>query len=244
VDNPSRKIECDEHGAREATYVCQHLVSGTGCGFHCGAGDDDPDELWPDAWCDACEEARQSEGGWNERSEALAAVRLICDACYEAARERNWIQDEEALGTLIRLAVAHLQARQDELQSQYAVGSYERYDWDQETGELVFSHAGHSRVVADIQFVGSVSTQSHTWLWSWANKSLQESVKQRVRQVRTYGEEHRHLKLASARWPAEEVDGWEMTAVAAYLLRAKGAYRTPGDRGFSFMVMTAVRWVQ
>ena len=244
MSDASGKVECAEHGTREATYVCQHLAFGTRCGFHWGVDEEYPDELWPDAWCDACEQARQADNGWSERSEALAAVRLVCDGCYERARERNWKQDDRAFASLVTEAVAYLQQRQDDLQSRFALGTYPRYDWDQETAQLVFSQDGRSRVVADIQFVGGVSTRSNTWLWSWANSSLMESVKGSVRPVRAYGEEHRYLKLASARWPAEEEDGWEMTAVAAYLLGAKGAYRSPKEGGSTFMVMTHVGWAQ
>ncbi len=99
-------------------------------------------------------------------------------------------------------------------------------------------------VVADIQFVGSVSTRTDTWLWSWANESTREAVRSQVRQVRAYGEERRLLKLACAYWSAREEDGWEMAAVSAYLLKARGAYRSPDGHQFTFLIMTGVRWAQ
>jgi hypothetical protein len=37
---------------------------------------------------------------------------------------------------------------------------------------------------------------------------------------------------------------WQMTAVSAFLLKAKGAYRSPDERGFTFMILTDVRWAQ
>ncbi len=52
------------------------------------------------------------------------------------------------------------------------------------------------------------------------------------------------MKLACAYWPAQEEDGWEMAAVAAYLLKAEGVYRSPGGHIFSFLLLTDVRWVQ
>lgn len=62
--------------------------------------------------------------------------------------------------------------------------------------------------------------------------------------VRAHGEERRFLKLACAYWSAEEEDGWQMAAVAVYLLSAKGAYRSPDDHSFTFMVMTSISWAQ
>jgi hypothetical protein len=224
--------------------VCRHLVSGSGAGFHTAHDEERPDHPWPDAWCDACEGIRRSEDGWTDASEAFAGIQLLCDACYQRARERNWRQDDQAFRRLLADAVAYLQARQRQLPARYRLGSYSRFDWSQQSGHLVFSADGHARVVADIQFVGTLSTASNTWLWSWANPSIIEPVKQRTREVRAYGDVHHYLKLASASFPATEVDGWEMTAIAAYLLEAAGAYRAPDDGGMAFLLMTDVQWAQ
>ncbi len=245
MSEPSSRIECGEHGNREATFVCQHLPKGRGAGFHHAYSDDDPAALFPDAWCDACEVVRQAEGEWTERSESAAGISVLCSACYLKARILNWprsTQVEEA--DLVARSVEYLRARQDELASEFHLNDHERYDWDQATGELIFSNKGIPAVVADFQFVGSVSTRTDTWLWSWANDYDRESLRSRIREVRAYGEEHRILRLACAYWSAEETDGWEMAAVAAYLLQAKGAYRSPHGHKLSFLLLTDIRWAQ
>ena len=53
----------------------------------------------------------------------------------------------------------------------YKIGEYERYDYDQEKSELVWSDGGVAKVTAKVQFVGSISTKSDSWLWSWDNAS-------------------------------------------------------------------------
>jgi hypothetical protein len=244
MSHPGKSVDCEEHGSRHATYVCQHLVEGRALGFHLGVDPENPDDPWPDAWCDACEEVRRAAGQPSERSEGMADIRLLCDSCYERTRESNWLQNAAAYTRLVEQAVADLDAKQGQLQARYRIGEHERYDWHQETGQLVFSHDGQLQVVADIQFVGSISTRSHTWMWSWANQSLRESVKARLRRVRAYGEERGFLKLVAAHWSAGEEDGWEMTAVSAHLLGAMGAYRSPGDQSFTFLIMTDIRWAQ
>jgi hypothetical protein len=240
-----RRVSCAEHGTREATFVCRHLPHGHGLGFHQGCGTEDKDAVFPDAWCDSCECLRREERGWNERSEAFAAVQLLCSACYLKSRLLNWPRDTHVeQAQLVRRSIEYLQVQQDALQQDYLLDQYERFDWDQGTGLLVFSSGGTPAVVADIQFVGSVSTRTGTWLWSWANESTREPVRSQVRQVRAYGEEHRLMKLACAYWGAEEEDGWEMAAVSAYLLKARGAYRSPQGHQLAFMIMTGVRWAQ
>ena len=244
MSDSRHEVRCPTHGARDATFVCQHLPSGSGVGFHQEPDPDDPDALWPDAWCDACETMRVAEGEWNERSKTFAGIRVLCAGCYQTTRARNWKQDDDAFRRLGADAAAYLRERQDHLATQYKLGSYSRYDWSQDTGQLVFSDGGRTRLVADIQFVGSISTQGGTWLWSWANTSILESVKDRIRQVRAYGEDHHYLTLACACSAAREVDGWQMTAVTAYLTGAAGAYRTPSEDGFSFMAITDVHRAQ
>ena len=82
----------------------------------------------------------------------------------------------------------------------------------------MLSSQGTARVVAAIQFVGSISTSTNTWLWSWANTSNLESARTELRKVRKHGEHHGFLKLAAAHWHAFEEDGWEMAAISAFLL--------------------------
>lgn len=237
------KVECEEHGTGTSTFVCQHLLDGEGLGFHRGFPDDDPDALWPDAWCDDCEAVRAEEGEWNDRSEEFASIRLMCQLCYCRARERNYQEDREAFDALAAEAYEYLDSRQQAASERYRLGEYESYEWSQGTGELSFSDGRRARVVADFQFVGSWSRRTETWMWSWANRSIEESVKKRVRRVRAHGEEQGFLKLIAGLWPATEEDGWEMTAIAAYLLGAKAAYRAPDDSTYSFVLMTDIRWV-
>jgi hypothetical protein len=241
MSDDEREIECEEHGHREPAFVCTHLTKGQGLGFNQAIDDDDPWALFPDAWCDSCEEIRDSEGGWTDRAQSAAAITTLCSACYLQRRLLNWPGATHAVeGELVRQSIEYLQQRQDALAREYRLADHERYDWNQDTGLLVFSNAGTAAVVAEFQFVGSLSTRTNTWLWSWANGSDREGVRSRMREVRAYGEEHRLLRLSCPYWSAVEEDGWEMAAVAAFLLKAKGVYRSPHDHMLSFLLITEI----
>ena len=138
-------------------------------------------------------------------------------------------------------AVAYLTRQQDRLKSEFQLGRWQRYDYDQDAATLAFSSNGRVGVVADIHIVGSTSTQSGTWLWAWDNASILASVTHCLADVRAYGERHGLEKLTTAKWPGDERDGWEMTAATAFILRAEGAYRAPSDNGALFMVLRNVR---
>jgi len=134
----------------------------------------------------------------------------------------------------------YLESQQDILAAEYGIEDYERWDYNQETGEFTFSHGGQPKLFARFQVVGSISTISNTWLWSWANPSILEPVKKDMYLVKQFGEEHDLKELKEEKWKADEIDGWAMTNVTAKLLNAKGAYRCPHETGLMFVVFTEV----
>ncbi len=80
-------IKCERHGVGAKAFVCGHLLHGQRLGFHFDSNDIGP---YPDAWCSECEGIRAAHGGeWNDESEALIEVRLVCGSCYEEIRSRN-----------------------------------------------------------------------------------------------------------------------------------------------------------
>jgi len=138
-------------------------------------------------------------------------------------------------------ACEYLTARQCAMQTRHNIGAYERYDWDMDNGIIEFSNGGICGVSATIHFVGSVSTRDGTWLWSWANESYTPRVKNRMLIIRRYGQRWGIPQLVEHHWNANEIDGWEMTSLAAYITRSTGAYRTPFEGGYIYMLLSNVR---
>jgi hypothetical protein len=84
----SNTVRCSKHGESQQSFACVHLIGdATGLGFN----RDDPtaDNPFPDAWCDDCEIIRSAHSGWNEESEKLTKITLLCSGCYERSRIRN-----------------------------------------------------------------------------------------------------------------------------------------------------------
>ena len=143
---------------------------------------------------------------------------------------------------LVTRAHDYTTARQEVLRNQFRLGTWPRWDWSQDDRRIVFSADGVPNVIADIQFVGTTSEETGTWLWAWDNPHIERALARDVHEVRRFGEAHDIAQLTTPKWPADATDGWEMTSITAYVLQAKGAYRTPRDRGFTYMILTAVRW--
>ena len=81
-------IHCPTHGETERTYVCCHLTGDSaGLGFHCAEPHEE--NPFPDAWCYDCNLIFEAHDGWNDQSEGLLDIRILCSWCYERSRIRN-----------------------------------------------------------------------------------------------------------------------------------------------------------
>ena len=146
-----------------------------------------------------------------------------------------------AFDELARTSHEYLQSQQDQLQADFALTSHERWEIDQQKGELIFSNGDVPAVVAKFQFVGSFSTTGNSWLWSWGNASVLPGLSKQVAAVRAYGKQHGFRKLTQRKWQATEQDGSDMAAITNYILRGKGVYRPPFPKGVIFLVITDIR---
>jgi len=238
-------ISCDTHGDREPAYICKHLQNHPAQEWFSEL--QSRGNLFPDAWCKACEFTFQKNQGWNDASGEKPEIVAVCDSCYQSLRAQSvahWDENiPEQWEGFIRSCSEKLQAKQDFLRENFNINEHKRWDWDLEKEVLEFSNDGIVAVTAKMEFVGSVSTSSNTWLWGWANPSLEGSIDTISNKLTTFGRESKYLKLTTPFWSADEIDGWEMTAVAAELLGSRGAYRTTSESSYTYMLIHDINWV-
>jgi hypothetical protein len=239
----SDEITCKQHGRATTTFVCSHLAAEPMQRWHSARASES--NRWPDAWCDLCNAAYLQEGEWNSRNSGKVELKILCHHCYEKNLATSIGRLEglelEAWRSFVEECHEELRLKQDQLQRDFQLSRHKRWDWDQEQARIVFSNDGAPAVAASIEFVGSISTQSETWLWSWANPHVSEPVRSRIPAVYDFGQQRDYPHLVVPKWTAQEVDGWEMAAVAAHVLGAAGVYRTPGNNGFTFLLLKDVR---
>jgi hypothetical protein len=236
------KIQCAGHGEAYSTFVCEHLATKVPQEWF---GDlPEEDNPWPDAWCAKCNSIFLREGEWNEENEKEIKLKIICDRCYSDARSLSVDylsgSHREKWDSFVSTCCSELERKQDWLEKEFALSEHRRWNWDQETGQLIFSNDGVPALIAQIEFIGSVSTISDTWLWAWANFSLNLNMRNRVTKVRQFGEQEHFPHLKTSQWCASEHDGWHMAAVAARVIGAIGVYRAQEENGASFLALMSV----
>jgi hypothetical protein len=150
-------------------------------------------------------------------------------------------QDSDPYEKFLNEAMASFGPGATHLNEEFKLGSYS-WALDQDTGKLTFSDGATPRVIASVQIVGSYSTYSRTWMWSWANKYVDEGLKKGILKVKEYGERKNYKELTTAKWACDEEYAWTLTAAAGHLLKAKGAYRGPIEDGYVYMLITDIKW--
>jgi len=140
-------------------------------------------------------------------------------------------------------AVHELKQLNENCDKEFYLGSWPRWNYDLDRGTLTFSLEDVPKVVASIQVVGTSSISGGTWLWGWANAYLPVAVTSAVEKVREFGYAEGLIDLTRAKSKDEKFLGWEMSAIAAKVLGAKGAYRCPNKNGFVYLLLLSLEFV-
>ncbi len=133
-------------------------------------------------------------------------------------------------------AVHELMVLNENCDQRFKINSLPRWSYDLNGGTLTFSEDGIPKVTARIEVVGTTSRDLGNWMWGWANRSLPLVVTETTSRVREFGEDNDIQDLATPTLRDDEHLGWEMTAITAKVIGAKGAYRCPSDDGFIYLV--------
>jgi hypothetical protein len=141
---------------------------------------------------------------------------------------------------LQKVSLEELELKTDAHRKAWGLDHIQRWDLSQDSGELVFSFADGFKAVAPAQIIGSYNIDDHTWLWAWANSSIDDKLKVDALKVRKYGEEHHIDRLTQRKWVGTEDDAWAMVALAVKLCGEQGAYRGPAGSARVFIAFGEV----
>lgn len=133
--------------------------------------------------------------------------------------------------------VEQLKAIQDKFYKEYSINDYTKWFYNQSTGLMTFS--SEEREVNFRYFsVGSFSTKTNTWKWSWDNSSTMDNVKEQIESVKEFGIKYNYPKLAGGYFESNEVEAWEFAAIALKVAGGIGVYRPVDENLQLYFVVT------
>ena len=157
--------------------------------------------------------------------------------------EKRMTDDE--FQTFLDESVEDLSSKQDALNSEFGIGGFNRWHFDQASERLQFFNAqGDLACEADVIAIGSFAPSSNTWKWAWANESMLQSLRRKAEPLKQLANVTGFQLFCSE--PAVSVQGenmaWELAAMSVRHLKARGAYRAPTSTGLSsFLAITSLR---
>ena len=111
----------------------------------------------------------------------------------------------------------------------YRIGDWPRWDYSMENATLIFSDQSKTKVICQIEVVGSTTPES--WEWSWGNENFPLACRKRMGAVHAFGEEKEWERLTTLFLESDEYVGWECASVASHVLNGIGVYRCPSSGG-------------
>ena len=150
------------------------------------------------------------------------------------------VQRPSDFASLQQMSIEELKLKTEGHVKVWGLDRIERWDLSQHSGQLVFSLPDDLRAVAPAQIIGTYNTEDQTWLWAWANPSIEDKLKIDALKVRKYGEKHHVDKLTKRKWTGTEDDAWAMVALAVKLCDKQGAYRGPAGATHVFIAFGGV----
>jgi hypothetical protein len=127
----------------------------------------------------------------------------------------------------------------------YKINDLPRWDYSLKDGTLTFSKDGKAKVICDIQAVGTV--EGNSWEWAWGNTSLPDGCRERMHEVKEFGEEKHWPKLTSLFLKNDKYLGWQLASVAVHLLKGEAVYRCLDSEDADdciFLAVLSSRFVQ
>jgi hypothetical protein len=143
--------------------------------------------------------------------------------------------------TLLAQSMEELRLKTVGHQGGWRFGKAKQWSLDMSQGDLLFTFDDGILATCPAQIIGSLDSESGTWLWGWANPSIPDSLKRDALRVKEYGQQQNIARLTSEEWPCTEADAWSMAALACKLCNAQGVYRGPAGTAFVFISFATVK---
>lgn len=139
-----------------------------------------------------------------------------------------------------QLKCQELMKVQEGFTKEYNINFYDSWFYDGESELLRLYNDDDDEIYFNYIPIGTFSTKSNTWMWSWFNKSSIERNRDLLLSVKEFGTENSYEKLIEGTFSADIYECWELAAICQHLLHGIGVYKVNSDGLEKFMLIMGV----
>jgi len=137
--------------------------------------------------------------------------------------------------------VARLRDKTGLLEARVALSRHDREDVDVERQTIVFSSAGHPRVVARATLIGTYSRAARTFAWGGYGKNLPEAARRASAELADALPDRDMWEISTPVFAADEPTAWALAALVCDRAAGEGVHCSPHDEGLVFLLLRDVR---
>ncbi|HEX7871101.1 MAG TPA: hypothetical protein VF455_13415 [Chryseobacterium sp.] len=127
---------------------------------------------------------------------------------------------------------------QEKFKQEYDLDSYANWFYESEASILRLYNEDEDEIFFRYIPIGTFSSNSETWMWSWFNNSSFEPNKNETLKIKQFGEEHNYQKLVDGTFASDKYDGWQFLAIGILILGGIGVYKVNSDNLDIYMILT------
>lgn len=135
---------------------------------------------------------------------------------------------------------AELERKQEALIKQHGLDAYGMFDYDLSTGKIQFKEGDIVKVEADFIPAGSFSEEGQSWMWAWANPSVEGALHEQAESLKALEQKTGNDMLSDSTFSADESTAWEIAAMSCDHLDGQGVFAAPINNLLIFLVLKNV----
>jgi len=123
----------------------------------------------------------------------------------------------------------------------WGFGNDQEWGFDQDEGVIWWKFDSGQEVRAPAEIVGSFDPVSNSWLWAWANSSLDQDTTKIAKNTYNYGKQNSLEALTTSKISGDLDESWTFAAIAMHLSAQQGVYRAATDGPYVFIAFGHVK---
>lgn len=143
----------------------------------------------------------------------------------------------EQFDEFLKTCYQELELKQNKLFTDFDIGSYKNYWFDQLTRTLQFKNEEKAELEFNIICIGTWAHLKNTWMWCWANKSFTKECRKDSKTLKGLKMKTGLGIFIKEGFNCDETMAYEMTAMSVKQLNALGMYKIPGEKSHLFVAL-------